>query len=138
MVQTLLVYDDVITFLVYSHNDFIIGTVEQLDLSDADKVYLTVKEQLTDDDDDALLQFQTGSNGLLYVAKAEAANKDDGVLTKTDATLQVVLKGRSASLLAEYAGPACYFDIKKIVGENPIVVTTGRTVFKLVSTQTLT
>lgn len=137
MVQTLLVYDDVITFLVYSYNDFIIGVVEPLDLSGADEVYLTVKESLDDDDNKSLLQLKTTS-GLLYIAKGEAATPGDGVLTPTDTTLQVVLKAESAALLAPYADPAYYLDIKKIVGGNPITVTIGRAVFKLVSTQALT
>lgn len=137
MAQTLLVYDDVITFLVYSHNDFIIGTVQELDLSDQTAVYLTVKEQLSDDDDKALLQFKT-DDGLLYAAKATAANASDGVLTPTATTLRVILAARSASLLATYVDPAYYFDIKKITPDGPVVVTTGRAVFKLVSTQALT
>lgn len=139
MVQTLLVYDDVITFLVYSHNDFIIGAVsgQELDLSDQTTVYLTVKEQLSDDDDKALLQFKTDT-GLLYVAKGAASTPTDGVLTPTATTLQVVLKAASAVLLASYVSPAYYFDIKKITASGPIVVTTGRAVFKLVSTQALT
>jgi len=139
MPQTLLIYDDVIELYAFVHNDFIIGQQPgyALDLSDQTAVYFTVKQQLADDDDKALVQIKSGT-GLLYVEKKEAEFATDGVLTPAETTLRVVLAARSASLLESYAGPAHYWDIKKITTSGPILVATGRTVISLPSTRSLT
>lgn len=139
MAQTLLVYDDVLELYAFALNDITIGSQSgyELDLSDQTDVYFTIKEQLTDDDDKAILQIKT-TTGLLYIEKKEAEFATDGALTPAATTLQIVLEGRSASLLEGYAGPACYWDIRKITVSGPVVVSVGRVVISLPTTRSLT
>jgi hypothetical protein len=138
MAQTLLVYDNVITIFVFATNEFTIG--EQpgyaLDLSDADKVYFTVKENLTDDDDDSLIQISS-DGGLLYIVGNVASRPSDGVLTVGETTLGVKIVGDSAAELANKVGPSQYWDIKKVVNGEPIIVATGRAVLTLTATRAL-
>jgi len=92
-------------------------TWNNLSLSDADKIWFTLKTQKADADSDALVQIDLAT-GLLYAHGEAAEDATQGAISNTDTSVTVVIDKAITAGLAP-AG-AVYYDIQKADADGDV------------------